>query len=984
MALTAMSLSRDPLLNGNEMAGLRAFLRSLLGQRDGGGMECASLTALAEADVEVSRRPLRSWTGTTWGTSPATTSSRRRGRVSMICGKLTGSTNITTQDAAGLFRSIDGAKSGLLTMKSFMSCLGDRVFDAEAERPGTPAGAACRPLARSSSEDAWKSARIPKTPTSSPNLLTSSPVGGALKPPGCRWRAPTQQVAAEQRLRCETEQRLTQHLNSLVGVSISEQLDVLREQLVEERMQRQVDITALRSTLETVRSMALRSVQENLEEPLGQCRCVKSEVDKSMGELRLSFEENNLKKSPEIEKLDQLSRSVEGRLSELERSTRSAVIVDPLERRGGVEERHVEELQKSNRAFEDRLDLLSSNMDLLTSNVELQAKQSLQLKEDVSALQCADIKAQRRLMKEERARTTERSSALTKALTQDFERSIVAQAVAEARTEARAAVSDANPGLQQAVRQLAQDIEALWQKLQGKAQGGLADATRAAEKLCQERSVFFCSASREKMAVTDTALKTQAEALEHLQQKLNVVEESVRIKLQALINKLDSKCIEGLVPVLADLGSALVGSRPKMLSVEKMETSGWCSHSTSSGESRAKRGGVTPAAPPPTVATASPVACGSPPTPSPAQVIRQSSMRSLEESQQIDALVQENLRLREGELRLREQNLEIRERQLRMQEDPRAREREVLLDRSVVTGPRPTKEASSIVPGFVRGTGSARSQSPPTGKAAGPGPAGSVNPADPPMPGRGPPRASVPRHAPPGVARVMASPPMMARNGLDARSDRRGGSGRVVIFPRCLESFGVAQCVPQDQYSHGPRDERSAPCPAKPADPIPSRDPPYAGGVRQSCARAAGEVMQAGGLRLPIDAVSRSCGEEHTRGSSAARDCQVSRRIHRLSTCIRLSCTVPRGSDSSMPCNSPAGSASPAIGVEVEAADAGVSSAVKIQVLEDELLLARRDRGELELRANRASEQLERLWQHMCHRACSGAQLRIGPKKDKH
>lgn len=27
-------------------------------------------------------------------------------------------------------------------------------------------------------------------------------------------------------------------------------------------------------------------------------------------------------------------------------------------------------------------------------------------------------------------------------------------------------------------------------------QGGLADATRAAEKLCQERSVFFCSASR--------------------------------------------------------------------------------------------------------------------------------------------------------------------------------------------------------------------------------------------------------------------------------------------------------------------------------------------------------------------------------------------------------------------------------------------------------------------------------------------------------
>lgn len=62
---------------------------------------------------------------------------------------------------------------------------------------------------------------------------------------------------------------------------------------------------------------------------------------------------------------------------------------------------------ESAKAFEERLELLSSNVDLLTSNVErlglgpgetggvlrLQAKQSLQLKEDVSALQCADIKA---------------------------------------------------------------------------------------------------------------------------------------------------------------------------------------------------------------------------------------------------------------------------------------------------------------------------------------------------------------------------------------------------------------------------------------------------------------------------------------------------------------------------------------------------------------------------------------------------------------
>ncbi|CAJ1355583.1 unnamed protein product [Effrenium voratum] len=131
-----------------------------------------------------------------------------------------------------------------------------------------------------------------------------------------------EQVAAEQRLRCETEQRLTQHLNSLVGVSISEQLDVLRQQLVEERMQRQVDITSVRASLETVRSLALRSVQENLEE------CVKSEVDKSIGEVRMMTLEQtaciNGSKSPELrQKLDELSKSTEIRLAELEASVRS-------------------------------------------------------------------------------------------------------------------------------------------------------------------------------------------------------------------------------------------------------------------------------------------------------------------------------------------------------------------------------------------------------------------------------------------------------------------------------------------------------------------------------------------------------------------------------------------------------------------------------------------------------------------------------------
>ena len=776
MALSAMSPCKD-LPGVNEMAGLRAFLRS----------RCGSLkAAFAELD-------------------------------SHDIGQLTSDDFVKglhrlgyTEDAGNLFRSIDGNKTGILTLKSFMNCFGDRVFDSEKERQSPS-------MSRSPSEDVWKSARIPKSPNSTPNLLTSAPVGSALKS-GSALRSSTpeasglasphlpvagadllyarmsrveEQVAAEQRLRCETEQRLTQHLNSLVGVSISEQLDVLREQLVEERMQRQVDITTLRATIETVRSMALRSVQENLEE------CVKSEVDKSIGEVRVSLEQTHQMKKPPQEfeqKLDELSKSMEGRLSELEKSHRSCV-GDKPEVTSTIDA-DVLQLQKSANSFEERLDLLSSNIDLLTSNVELQAKQSLQLKEDVAALHCSDVKVHEggeatsfekvqdyvrekmdRLrvewsgtLEEERARTVERSTTLTKALTQEFERSIVAQAVAEARTEARAAVSELetkNPSaLQQAVLQLGQDIEALWQKLQSKAQGGVQEATRAAEKLCQE-----------KMAATDAALKTQAEALEHMGQKLNVVEESMRNKLQALINKLDSKCIEGLVPVLQDLGTVIKDGRPKMLSVDKsLETSGWCSNSNSSGESnrlRNQRGAQCPH-PSPAGSGSAVLPIGSPPAPPPqTQVLRQSSVRSLEESQQIDALFQENLRLREGELRLREQNLEIRERAMRLQEE------------------------AAAVPAVIRGnTGSARSTSPPAGKAPPCSAAGS-----PPHPLRQS-RNSLPsgRHGPPqgpcqlaaGVPRVMASPPVMTR-GVDCRSPPHRVERRMTPQPQAPQASQTPQ-----------------------------------------------------------------------------------------------------------------------------------------------------------------------------------------------
>jgi len=74
------------------------------------------------------------------------------------------------------------------------------------------------------------------------------------------------------------------------------------------------------------------------------------------------------------------------------------------------------------------------------------------------------------------------------------------------------------------------------------------------------------------------------------------------------------------------------------------------------------------------------------------------------------------------------------------------------------------------------------------------------------------------------------------------------------------------------------------------------------------------------------------------------------------------------------PCPSPAGSISPGQGVDIDpSADEGAFTSVpsgvtevyvqKIRALEEELSLARLDRGDLEVRVNRTSEQLDRLWQ---------------------
>ncbi|CAJ1355582.1 unnamed protein product [Effrenium voratum] len=122
-----MSSCRDPPIGGNEMAGLRAFLRS----------RCGSLkAAFGELDSH--------------DVGQLTSDDFVKGLLRLGY----------AEDASAMFRSIDGAKSGLVTMKSFLNCLGDRMVEAiDTDRQHSMV----KPLTRSASDDVWKSARIPKT-----------------------------------------------------------------------------------------------------------------------------------------------------------------------------------------------------------------------------------------------------------------------------------------------------------------------------------------------------------------------------------------------------------------------------------------------------------------------------------------------------------------------------------------------------------------------------------------------------------------------------------------------------------------------------------------------------------------------------------------------------------------------------------------------------------------------------------------------------
>jgi len=485
------------------------------------------------------------------------------------------------------------------------------------------------------------------TPCGSPMAKSHQPVAAA-DLLYARMSRVEERVAAEQRLRGETEQRITQQLQQLVGVSISEQLDTLRQQLMDERMQRQVDINAIRASLETARLSRPSQMEES----------IKAEVERSVESVKMSLEQTcsvarntnaEAKHAEAMQKLEEL----EARLMSLEASEKEMACTSPScspkspGRQGLKLERQVNTLQRGMDALQERLDDLTAKMqestpDSIPYDFD---KVSSFVREKLDGLRIEWTK----VVDEERERASLRSQALGRALTEEFEKSVVTQVIAEACTEARAFVgveldarlqninlSTCGKGteyIQTAIHKLSQDLEALrnlgfQQSCTGQ---DIFDRLKRVEDAQTDLAQLSGDTKQCSAADAKSDLKAHSEQLEQVQRRLGCLEDSMQTKLQALVNKLDSKCLEGLVPVLENLGVALK-ERPRHDSKAP-----FCSPSSSSGHSdRASRFSE--------------------------HRTEASNSQSLDESTKMEFLVQENLRLREVDLKHREDQIRARER----------------------------------------------------------------------------------------------------------------------------------------------------------------------------------------------------------------------------------------------------------------------------------------------------------------------------------
>lgn len=274
------------------------------------------------------------------------------------------------------------------------------------------------------------------------NLGTFQPVAGA-DLLYARVARLEELLAAEQRSRNEAEARLTQHLNKLVGVSVTEQLDNLRQQLIDERLQRQVDVTAVRAHVETLRTATRPTLGPEIEE------LIRREAERVMRELHPMSSPRSLD-HPEERGLAIVREQMEDfdrRMADMEARLESILSRAPTWVAPGTDE----ELHRLRSQFEDTISKLEGSVLERLKELRSDFQAALQASNVASSSSRPELEQIERmildktdslrsnwrsLLEEEQSRSCERTEVLIRSLGDQFERSIISKAVTEARSAA--------------------------------------------------------------------------------------------------------------------------------------------------------------------------------------------------------------------------------------------------------------------------------------------------------------------------------------------------------------------------------------------------------------------------------------------------------------------------------------------------------------------------------------------------------------------
>lgn len=428
-----------------------------------------------------------------------------------------------TEDCSGVFHAIDASRSGLVSLSAFMTGIGGRMAwdDDEANASIGSLGSlrnldAGNPLRSPGSEAAWRSAQLQRSPfrcarpDASPGCTADrllSPVvdrmGGSLASVGCS--AATMELLLERiarlEARAEAPQPQQQSLDVRACASLSEQLDLMRQQLHEEQAQREAETAAMRAAIEASRTLSLRSSGNMQDTVRVQVELAVAEIRAEV-QLQLQRRDADAAQSKEVAEmkgqLEELRKNLAVRLESMEATMKvrsqatamqdvsAAGVPQSPPKRDWRLERELNAMQRDMEGLSDRWRGLQSKVEGLCTSESSRERAVAEVQRELSAqraslsqgmdslrgelrvsvaatagqasvaaspLGLADVEELlrtrmeglrtewRTALEEERFRSHELSQVLGRTFCEEAQRSASVQALAEVQAEARAAVA---------------------------------------------------------------------------------------------------------------------------------------------------------------------------------------------------------------------------------------------------------------------------------------------------------------------------------------------------------------------------------------------------------------------------------------------------------------------------------------------------------------------------------------------------------------